>query len=142
MKYLAYGMNTNFKEMSRRCPLAKSLGRVVLKNHKLAFKQFCDAVQEQDESMECALWDITDNCELALDILEGYPMFYDKKQVQVIFNGEIVSAMIYFMQPNTALSAPGKSYLNMVLEGYKSHNMNQEQIYKALEEIENAYHSR
>jgi hypothetical protein len=141
MYYLAYGMNTNLKEMSRRCPFAKSLGKVVLENHKLVFKQFCDVVEEYDTYMECALWDITENCELALDILEGYPMFYNKKEVLVEFNGEVITSMIYFMQPNNSLSLPSKSYLNMVLEGYKSHNMNQGQIYTALEETEHAYHS-
>jgi gamma-glutamylcyclotransferase (GGCT)/AIG2-like uncharacterized protein YtfP len=141
MYYLAYGMNTNLEQMSKRCPLAKTLGRVVLENHKLAFKQFCDVVEEYDTSMECALWDITENCESALDVLEGYPMFYDKKQVLVDFNGEVITAMIYFMQPNNQLAGPSTSYLNMVLEGYKSHNMDADQVYKALEETEHAYHS-
>jgi len=141
MYYLAYGMNTNFREMDRRCPFAKSLGSVILENHKLAFKNFCDAVEEPGASMECALWDITDNCELALDILEGYPLFYDKKQVQVNFKGKTITAMIYFMQPDNLLAGPSESYLSMVYEGYKNHNMNPEQIFKALEEAEHAYHT-
>ena len=45
--YLAYGMNCNMSEMEYRCPNAKSLGKVTLENHKLAFKVHCDAEYSQ-----------------------------------------------------------------------------------------------
>ena len=49
---LAYGMNTNLNSMRWRCPQARSLGKVTLKDHKLAFRTFCDAVNKPGATME------------------------------------------------------------------------------------------
>ena len=133
--YLAYGMNTNLAEMEYRCPAAESLGKVVLDNHKLAFKVHCDAEYKPGASMECALWRITDKCEQALDQLEGYPFYYDKKEVIVEHNGKTLRPMIYYMKDNTVLDMPSEHYLKMVTEGYREHNMNIKQIIDSLEEV-------
>ena len=133
--YLAYGMNCNMSEMEYRCPNAKSLGKVTLENHKLAFKVHCDAEYKPGTSMECALWLITDSCEKALDQLEGYPFYYDKKEVIVEHEGKTLRPMIYFMRDNTKLDMPSEYYLEMVTEGYREHNMSIKQIIESLEEI-------
>ena len=142
MYYLAYGMNTNLDQMSSRCPAAKSLGSVVLPNHRLAFKGCCDVIVDENSTMECALWDITDECERALDILEGYPNFYGKKEVKVWHKGRKIRAMIYYMRDIDRLDFPGESYLNMVAEGYFDHGMDITQIEKAIEDVEDVYYSR
>lgn len=140
MYYLAYGMNTNLDQMSRRCPKARSLGKVDLKGYRLAFKGCCDVVQDKTAVMECALWDITNECEMALDILEGYPNFYGKREVQVVYNGRKIRAMIYFMQDkHDQPSMPSEYYFNMVLEGYQDHDMDVFQLQQALEELEHVY---
>ncbi len=133
--YLAYGMNPNLSSMSIRCPDAKSLGKVELKNHKLAFKQFCDVVKQPGAVMECALWSITDRCEESLDRLEGYPHFYKKKEVSVTHDNRLIRAMIYYMPSHFEMDAPGQGYLDTVTEGYKQHQMSTGQIINALEEL-------
>lgn len=133
--YLAYGMNTNLDSMRFRCPKAKSLGKVKLINHKLAFKQFCDAEYTPGDTMECALWSITQECEDSLDRLEGYPHFYNKKEVLVQWNNKTIRAMIYFMPRGFELSMPSESYLNTITEGYSQHSMDVLQIIKALEDL-------
>ena len=140
MYYLAYGMNTNVEQMARRCPKSRSLGTVVLKGHRLAFKGCCDAVVDATSEMECALWDITSDCESALDMLEGFPDYYGKKEVTVYHNGRKIRAMIYFMQDISRLSMPSESYLNIVVQGYADHNMDIFQVYRALEELTDVYH--
>lgn len=132
MFYLAYGMNSNKTSMATRCPLAKSLGKVTLKGHRLAFKHFCDAVADGTSNMECALWNITEHCERSLDALEGYPHFYGKKEVTVMHNGRKIRAMIYYMKDYYDYGLPSQHYLDMVVEGYKEHNMNLSQIEEAL----------
>lgn len=134
--YLAYGMNTNLSSMATRCPQARSLGRVVLKNHKLTFKNFCDVVKQKGANVECALWSITDACEQSLDRLEGYPHFYKKKEVSVDHDGRTIRAMIYYMTDSFHLGLPGQGYLDMVTAGYKEHSISVTQIIKALEELE------
>lgn len=137
--YLAYGMNTNLQQMAWRCPAARSLGKVTLHGHRLAFKNFCDAVKDSTSSMECVLWEITPECERALDALEGYPTFYGKKEVNVIFKGRKIRAMIYFMTDHYGKGFPSEHYLKMVSEGYIDHDISTEQIIKAIEEVEDAY---
>ena len=122
--------------MAQRCPAAKSLGSVVLDGHKLAFKHFCDAVADPQSQMVCALWDITEDCERSLDALEGYPNFYGKKEVDVIYNGRKIRAMIYYMKDYYDYGIPSRSYLDMVVEGYRQHDMMISQIVEALEELE------
>lgn len=133
--YLAYGMNSNLNEMRRRCPDAKSLGPVTVPNYKLAFKTHCDVVHAPGESMQCVLWSITDQCELALDLLEGFPEYYDKREVQVTYQGQTIRPMIYFMCSGFDYAAPSEHYLNMVVEGYSEHGIPITQIVTALEDI-------
>lgn len=140
--YLAYGMNTNKQQMSWRCPKAQSLGPVKLKDHKLAFKHFCDAVESPGDTMNCVLWTITDECERSLDMLEGYPNFYDKKLVKVKHRGRTIEAMIYYMTDMNDVGYPSESYLTMVIEGYLQHNVSVEQVENALEDVGHEYYCR
>lgn len=137
--YLAYGMNTNRQQMSARCPQARSLGTVKLHGHKLAFKGCCDVLEDVDGLVDCVLWDITDKCEHALDLLEGYPYMYDKKHVKVKYKGRTIQAMIYYMTGNDRVSYPSESYLTMVVEGYLQHNISVKQIEQAIEEVDNVH---
>lgn len=133
--YLAYGMNTNLAEMHRRCPAAKSLGSVTVPDYRLAFKTHCDVLYTPGDSMQCVLWSITDQCELALDLLEGFPDYYDKKEVKVKYQGQTIRPMIYYMCSGFDYAAPSENYLNMVVEGYSEHNIPITQIVTALEDI-------
>jgi gamma-glutamylcyclotransferase (GGCT)/AIG2-like uncharacterized protein YtfP len=133
--YLAYGMNTNLDSMKVRCPDAITLGVVLLEDHALNFKYFCDAEHKLGKSMECALWSITDKCEQSLDRLEGYPDFYLKKEVNVTYLNKTIQAMIYFMPEHNELDFPSEHYFNMVCEGYEQHNMNLDSIYAALKNV-------
>ena len=139
--YLAYGMNTNLEQMEQRCPNAVSLGRVKLQDHKLVFKTCCDAVVSPGRVMECVLWSITDSCEQALDRLEGYPDFYGKKEVTVKYKNKPIRAMIYYMTDFYRSGLPGSSYLKMVTEGYIDHDLNVDQIYNAIDEVDSYEHN-
>ena len=93
--YFAYGMNTNKEEMAYRCPSAVPMGKAILPGYRLEFKSFATIVPSPKESVEGVLWTITDTDESALDMLEGYPEFYDKKNVSVIHNEMDYIAMTY-----------------------------------------------
>lgn len=135
--YLAYGMNTNLRSMEQRCPNAISLGKVILPDHELKFKHFCDIEYKKDSQMECVLWSITEECERSLDRLEGYPDFYLKKEVQVKHQGKTITAMVYYMTDNSYYQLPSEYYFELVLAGYLSHHMNVEQIHAALDQVLN-----
>jgi gamma-glutamylcyclotransferase len=129
--YFAYGMNTNRDEMAYRCPDARALGRAILPGYRLEFKSFATIVPSSKETVEGVLWTITDSDESALDMLEGYPEFYDKKTVSVEHNNQSYIAMTYIMSPREQGHAPSDGYYSMVSEGYQSFGLSQTQLLDA-----------
>ena len=129
--YFAYGMNTNKEEMSYRCPSAVPLGKAVLPGYRFEFKSFATIVPSPKDSVEGVLWTITDTDESALDLLEGYPEFYDKKTVSVKHDNQSYIAMTYIMGPREKGYAPSSGYYSMVSEGYQSFGLSQQQLLDA-----------
>lgn len=130
--YFAYGMNTNVQGMRKRCPDATSCGYAVLENFKFRFAYHADIVPEVGNQVHGVLWHITEQCLKNLDNLEGYPIYYDRIIVPIQYKGITVYSYVYLMQPGHVNSKPAEGYLNMVLEGYESHNVSDDQIFKAL----------
>ena len=121
--YFAYGMNTNIGEMASRCPRAINLGRCTLTGFELKFRLHADIDEVAGSEMEGVLWDITKECEHALDRLEGYPFYYDKIEVVVIpdtlvDNNTRIRAMAYIMNTKGAEEAPSTGYEDCLIEGY------------------------
>ena len=129
--YFAYGMNTNKEEMAYRCPSARALGKAILFGYSLEFKSFATIVPNPKESVEGVLWTITESDESALDMLEGYPEFYDKKTVSVEHDNQSYIAMTYIMGPREQGYAPSDGYYSMVSEGYQSFGLSQKQLLDA-----------
>lgn len=133
MKYFAYGMNTNYDGMKHRCPSAISLGRATLPDHKFRFADHADIVEQPGSFVEGLLWEITDECERSLDALEGYPFYYEKKYVTIWYQGQLETAMVYYMVPGHNDSPPSNFYLETVLEGYEEHGISAMQIIEAID---------
>jgi len=129
--YFAYGMNTNREEMAYRCPNARAMGRAILPGYRFEFKSFATIVPDPKETVEGVLWTITESDEAALDVLEGYPEFYDKKSVRVIHDNLTHIAMTYIMGPREQGHAPSDGYYRMVSEGYQAFGLNQRQLLDA-----------
>ena len=129
--YFAYGMNTNRDEMAYRCPGAMPMGRAILPGYRLEFKSFATIVPSPGETVEGVLWTITELDESALDILEGYPEFYDKKTVSVEHDNQSYIAMTYIMGPREQGHAPSSGYYSMVSEGYQAFGLSQQQLLDA-----------
>ena len=137
MKYFAYGMNTNKQQMAVRCPKAQSLGRAVLPEHEFRFSIHADIIPNPEFATEGVLWEITDECERALDALEGFPNYYLKKIVNVEYNGAIIEAMVYYMTGDLPDDYPSDGYLDMLFEGYAEHGVADDQIHDSLYYIDN-----
>lgn len=134
-KYIAYGSNMNVEQMSRRCPNAKPIGKTVLQNYKLVFKGVADIEKSESEEVPVVVWEITKECEKALDIYEGYPRLYRKEYVPILINGKTELAMVYVM--NYAKGAkPSEYYYNVIKQGYKDFDINTAPLEKALKESE------
>ena len=136
--YLAYGMNTNVAQMAHRCPNAVSLGVAELDGYELVFRGCADIRAREGTTMEGVLWDITDDCLAALDVLEGYPTYYTRYDVPVFHDGEWKTAMVYKMNSGD-IFPPNAGYLRMLFEGYSEHGVDVSQIYEAVDEAEASY---
>jgi gamma-glutamylcyclotransferase (GGCT)/AIG2-like uncharacterized protein YtfP len=139
MKYFSYGMNTNLTQMARRCPQAVSLGAAVLPGFRFEFKSFATVVADYTSDAVGVVWEISDDCEDALDILEGYPVYYTKQIVTVLIDGTLHTAMTYLMYPDEQLSLPSNSYYNMVADGYEDHGISLVQLEDAVDRVHMMY---
>lgn len=128
--YFAYGMNTNQEQMAYRCPTAVPMGKAVLPGYRFEFNSFATIVPSPGESIEGVLWAITDSDEAALDVLEGYPEFYDKRHVNV-HQGTNYIAMTYIMNPREQNYPPSDGYYSMVSQGYQHFGLSQQQLLEA-----------
>lgn len=122
--YGAYGSNMNLEQMAHRCPKAKVIGNGVLQDYKLTFRGKYKGVANieycKGKEVPVVLWEISEECERALDIYESYPSLYVKEEVQVIVDDKTVKTMVYIMAKEyTDMAAvPTEYYFNVIVRGY------------------------
>ena len=131
--YLAYGSNLNHQQMADRCPNANYLGNTVLKDWKLIFKSVATIEKDLGKYVPVGVFQITIECEKALDIYEDYPHLYDKKDLDIILDGIQVTAMTYVMVAKYGIAPPSRKYFNVISEGYKNCGLNSDFLLEAEE---------
>jgi len=109
--YFAYGSNMNHRNMQVRCPKAKYIGKKTLPDYELVFRSVADVQEAPGKSVEGALFEITKDCEEALDRYEGFPNLYIKRYVDDI--------MFYTMVDKDYVHPPSMHYLTTIIQGYK-----------------------
>ena len=141
--YLAYGSNLNVDQMERRCPTATLVGTATIKGYELLFKgsktgSFLTIEKCEGEYVPVGVWLVSEQDEKRLDIYEGYPDFYYKKDMKVTlktFEGERykIDAFVYIMHEERPLGMPSLFYVRTCLEGYNDFGFKREHIEKAIE---------
>ena len=127
--YGAYGSNMNLEQMRHRCPKAKIIGTGTLEGYKLTFRGRYKGVANiepcKSKKVPIVLWKITEDCETALDLYEGYPNLYVKKEVQVKVKGKSKTVMVYIMakQYTHMVAAPTEYYFNVISRGYSDNDI-------------------
>lgn len=123
--YAAYGSNMNMKQMSQRCHRAVDRGIGIIKNYEMYFsyKGVANIQPDKGNHVPVVVWELTKDCEIALDYYEGYPHLYIKKIVPVTWNGIDQDMMVYILKEpyNRVTAKPSKSYFNCIKEGYFTH---------------------
>ena len=79
------------------------------------------------------LWEITDDCLVSLDALEGYPDYYQRKTVAVQHQLQSVKVMTYYMTGDLPDELPGIGYVDMLKQGYFENRVPSQQIQDALD---------
>lgn len=141
--YLAYGSNLNKTQMNYRCPDAKAIGTAYLNDYELLFKgsktgSYLTVEKKKGSKVPLGVWEVSNEDEMNLDIYEGYPNFYYKKNIEIEvtkFNGdkEKLNAFIYIMHEDHKIGIPTNYYIYVCAEGYKDFGFNNKYLANALE---------
>ena len=137
--YLAYGSNLNLEQMAHRCPTAKPVGPVVLKDYQLLFRgghggAVATVEPFKGKSVPCLLWEITPADEAALDRYEGFPFLYRKEKVKVKLGKKNIETMVYIMNEGRPLGTPSCYYYSVILDGYKSAGLDTTTLKQAVQD--------
>ena len=119
--------------MAERCPDSSYLGSTILKDWRLLFKSVATIERKVGKNVPVGIFQITDQCEKALDIYEDYPQLYYKKELEVLLDGKLVTAMTYIMVAKYGIAPPSKKYFNVISEGYKNCDLNSDFLFEAEE---------
>ena len=138
--YAAYGSNMNIEQMAIRCTKAKVIGTGILQDYKLTFRGLgCGGVanieQGKGNRVPIVLWEITSECEVALDHYEGYPSLYTKRVVEVTCKDKSkVKAMVYVMAKRyeSYPSEPSETYFKVIKDGYTANGLSIKKLNEAL----------
>ena len=128
--YIAYGSNLNIRQMRYRCPGAKPIGISAIPDYELLYKgsktgAYLTIEPKNGGLVPIAVWEVTADDEKRLDIYEGYPTFYYKKEVHLpvrLANGKIrkVTAFVYIMHEERSIAIPSMTYIRTCEEGYRN----------------------
>lgn len=137
--YLAYGSNLNVNQMLRRCPDAVKIGASVIEDWKLTFRRGFLTIEPADgASVPVGVWAVSESDAASLDVYEGYPRFYVKRNFCLTVNGKSIRAMAYVMSDGYPVSMPSRTYCAVCAEGYADFDFDLAPLLTALEEAKDA----
>lgn len=122
--YLAYGSNLNINQMSNRCPTAKPIGNVILKDYRIVYKGEADhhaylTIEEcKGSKVPLGLFEVSYLDIFLLDSYEGYPIFYSKAYIPIKIGNKTKKALIYIMNKRFDYHIPRIEYIETCREGY------------------------
>ena len=131
MLYFAYGSNLNHFQMKKRCKDSKFLKKYILKDFILTFRSIyraADIEVKKNSVVQGALFEISKSDEKKLDLYEDFPNLY--KKIYFKYNSEKV--MTYTMVKKSIFMYPSERYLNIIKQGYKDCNLDNQYLKKAL----------
>ena len=115
--YFAYGSNLHVEQMGGRCPGAEGVSPAVLEGWRLVERGYADIEPAEGACVHGALYLITDDDLAALDLYEGYPEFYLRREVTVTDpSGAAHAALVYLMTDRYKKGLENQPYT----EGYRA----------------------
>ena len=145
--YIAYGSNLSVRQMAVRCPEARVAGKAVLKDWKLVIKLHATIEPCEGSEVPVLIWEISDRDEKYLDVYEGFPSYYFKRDLEVTMTDlkgkrpRQVTAMVYIMTEGRAVRMPMKGYVDVLVEGYERFGFDLGILRRALRDTSDAVES-
>ena len=140
--YIAYGSNLSVEQMAVRCPDARIAGMAALKDWKLSFKVHATIEPCKGRAVPVLVWEISEKDERNLDVYEGFPSYYFKKDMEITVTDldgndpKRLTAMVYIMDERHGLRRPMRGYYEVLKEGYERFGFNPYILELALREVE------
>ena len=138
--YIAYGSNLNVRQMKYRCPTAKIVGTAVIRDYELLYKgsktgSYLTIEKKKGSLVPVAVWEVTKSDERSLDIYEGCPNFYYKKNMKIRLSetGKTVDAFVYIMHEERKLGIPTSAYIRTCVDGYRQFGFDLKHLRKAMD---------
>ena len=140
--YVAYGSNLNVRQMMMRCPTARVIGTSVIQDYRLMFKgsqtgSYLTIEPEKGAQVPVGIWEVSAADERSLDIYEGYPTFYYKKELQLPIKGirsgkvRVRDAFVYIMHEERMLGTPSSTYMRTCMVGYRDFGFDCASLFEA-----------
>lgn len=142
MFYVAYGSNLNVEQMEWRCPNSKIVGNGTIKDWRLVFNTHADIIPSKGSVVPVVVWDVPQKDLAYLDIYEGYPKYYVRKNVLVnMEDGDDIECIVYVMaEDKKGFCPPFEDYWYTIVDGYEDNNINDySALYSALAEAWEKY---
>ena len=148
--YIAYGSNLSIEQMKIRTPDAEIVGTGILQDWRLLFRRFATIRKSEGFNTPVLVWKISKQDEKNLDIYEGFPRFYVKKNMKIAVTSPhgkdlgSLTAMVYIMTSKIAdrrgiHPLPDRYYFSIIKSGYERFKFDRKILYEALCEASNAY---
>lgn len=136
--YIAYGSNLNLSQMAVRCPSAKIYAKGMLNNWKLVYRGSKDnahatIIRKKGCIVPVLVWEIQESDERRLDVYEGYPYYYYKRDIMVNIETGKRKAMVYIMNESNNPGKPSSKYVKTIYQGYIDNNMDIKFLMQSLE---------
>lgn len=136
--YVAYGSNLHLEQMAARCPSATIFGTGRLNNWVLLYRgregnAHATIARKKGSSVPVLIWNIEAADERRLDMYEGYPRYYFKRDVMVDIGGQKKKAMVYIMDLHQRPASPSPGYVETIRQGYMDNDMDLEYFEDSLE---------
>ena len=141
--YLAYGSNLNIRQMGYRCPGAVPIGTAVIPDYELLYKgsrncAFLTIEPKDGSKVPVGVWEVSPENERELDLYEGFPTFYYRKEMQVevrMTDGTVreLPAFVYIMHEDRQMGKPSPGYIRTCEEGYRDFEFDQKYLDEAYE---------
>ena len=129
--------------MSVRCPDATIIGKGILQDWRLLFRQYATIEKCEGYYLPVLVWELSKSDEKSLDRYEGVPLFYFKENLEIDVEsldgrklGKI-NGIVYIMTQqavNRRTSMPSHCYFALLAEGYKKFGFDLEILTDALKE--------
>ena len=126
--YFAYGANISEDGMSWRCPKARPVGAFELRNWQLELYSHATIEPKSGSSVHGLMWEITEECEQALDMFEGYPSYYTA--LTWYQDGHW---FFFYEMTDPKSGRPSEGYISGIANGYHQWQLPQKRLQEALD---------